>query len=32
MIFIGIPLITVTAVCLVTAAIIFPLGVFSGLI
>ena len=32
MIFIGIPLITLTAVCLFTAAIVFPLGVFSGLI
>ena len=28
MIFIGIPLITLTAVCLFTAAIVFPLGVF----
>ena len=32
MIFIGIPLITLTAVCLFTTAIVFPLGVFSGLI
>ena len=32
MIFIVIPLITLTAVCLFTAAIVFPLGVFSGLI
>ena len=29
-IFIGIPLITLAAVCLFTAAIVFPLGVFSG--
>ena len=28
-IFIGIPLITLAAVCLFTAAIVFPLGAFS---